>query len=97
MISEIINHASASAGGASFVVLFLLIGLGVILWAAIDAASRPSGAFIATGSSKGMWLTLIIVFSFFTGVVGLILAVVYLVSIRPKVRRAIPPMTPPRY
>lgn len=71
------------------VVLFaLIIGLGgliVTIWAIVDAAMKPSAAFNAAGSSKPMWISLIAVFYFFTGIVGMILAIVYLASIRPRV------------
>jgi hypothetical protein len=63
-----------------------LVGFGIPIWAIVDAASRPSGAFSAAGSSKAMWISLIVIFWLITGIVGLILAVVYLASIRPRVR-----------
>jgi len=63
-----------------------LLGFVIPIWAIVDAASRPSAAFSAAGSSKVMWISLIAVFWFITGIVGLILAVVYLASIRPRVR-----------
>jgi len=73
-----------------FVVFFVFIlgiaSLVVPIWAIVDAASRPSGAFNAAGSSKALWITLIAVFSLLTGVLGLILGCVYLGSIRPRVR-----------
>ncbi len=58
----------------------------VPIWALIDAITRPTGAFAAAGSSKGMWIALILLFSIFTGVIGLVLSIVYLASIRPRVR-----------
>jgi hypothetical protein len=63
-----------------------IVGLVVPIWAIVDAASRPSGAFAAAGSSKGMWIALILVFWLLTGLIGLILACVYLAAIRPRVR-----------
>jgi Protein of unknown function (DUF2516) len=63
-----------------------LVGFVIPIWAIVDAASRPSGAFSAAGSSKAMWISLIVVFWLVTGIVGLILAAVYLASIRPRVR-----------
>jgi hypothetical protein len=71
------------------VALIVAAGFGFPLWAIIDAASRPTGAFQAVGSSKGTWISLIAVFWLLTGIVGLILAVVYLTSIRPKLQAAI--------
>jgi hypothetical protein len=63
-----------------------LVGFVIPIWAIVDAGSRPSAAFSAAGSSKAMWISLIVVFWLITGIVGLILAVVYLASIRPRVR-----------
>jgi hypothetical protein len=63
-----------------------VVALGICIWAIADAASRPSGAFAAAGSNKAMWIALIAVFYFVTGIIGFILAVVYLANIRPRVR-----------
>jgi Protein of unknown function (DUF2516) len=73
------------------VLLFVLvIGLVIPVWAIVDAASRPSGAFSAAGSSKTMWIVLIMVGWLVTGLIGIILAVVYQASIRPRVRAVSP-------
>ena len=70
-----------------FVVLIVAVaGLLVPIWAIADAASRPTGAFVAAGSSKALWITLIVVFWLVTGVVGFVLACVYLAAIRPRVK-----------
>jgi hypothetical protein len=68
------------------VVVIALLTLVIPIWALIDSISRPSGAFAAAGSSKGMWIALIVLFWLFTGIVGVILSVVYLASIRPRVK-----------
>ncbi len=71
----------------AFVLLVLSVAtIAIPIWAVIDAASRPGPAFAAAGSSKGMWIALIVVFTVLTGLVGLVLACVYLASVRPKVR-----------
>ena len=70
----------------SVITVLALVGLGVCIWAIADAASRPTGAFVAAGSNKALWITLIIAFWLLTGIVGPILAVVYLANIRPRVR-----------
>lgn len=72
----------------TFFVALSLVSLAVSIWAIVDAAQRPSGAFTAAGSSKAMWITLIVVFTVLTGFIGFILACVYLGSIRPRVRAA---------
>ncbi|HEY7916942.1 MAG TPA: DUF2516 family protein [Acidimicrobiales bacterium] len=64
----------------------MLVSLGVGIWAIADAISRPAGAFAAAGSSKGLWIALIVLAWIFTGPLGLILAIVYLASIRPRVK-----------
>jgi hypothetical protein len=78
---------------ALLVLLMLMVGVGglvVTIWAVVDAASRPSAAFAAARSSKAMWITLIVEFYFLTGLVGMVLAVVYLASIRPRVKAVSP-------
>jgi hypothetical protein len=67
------------------ILVVALVGIVVPIWAVVDAISRPGAAFTTARSSKGMWLALILVFWIFTGVIGLILAIVYLASIRPRV------------
>jgi hypothetical protein len=78
--------------GAIGIIVFViaLVGLVVPLWAVVDAISRPSPAFKAAGSSKGMWVALILVFWLLTGLIGVVLAVVYLAAIRPRVRAVTP-------
>ena len=66
--------------------IIILVFLVLPIWALVDAISRPAGAFKAAGSSKGMWIALIVVFSLLTGIVGVVLSIVYLASIRPRVR-----------
>ena len=76
------------------VLILLIVGLGgfiVTVWAIVDAAVKPNTAFNVAGSSKGMWISSIAVFYFFTGIVGMILAIVYLASVRPRVVAAMGP------
>ena len=77
-----------SLGGsyAALIWVGLFIALVIALWSIMDVISRPTAGFKAAGSSKPMWLILLIVAWLFTIVVGLILSVVYLASIRPRVR-----------
>ena len=70
------------------VVLFILIILlGGPIWAVVDAASRTSSSFSAAGSSRSLWITLILVSFFVFAPISIILAFVYLVSVRPRVVR----------
>jgi hypothetical protein len=76
--------------GESLTIL-LVIGLGAVViavevWAIIDAATRPHEAWEAIGANKALWITLIAVFAVACGIVGLVLAIVYLATIRPKLR-----------
>ena len=66
--------------------IILLVFVVLPIWALVDAISRPSGAFSAARSSKRMWIALIVVFSLLTGIIGVVLSIVYLASIRPRVR-----------
>ena len=78
-------------GGDSFIVLIIVfVALVIPIWALIDSISRPSRTFTAAGSSKEMWIALIVVFWFFTGIVGVVLSIIYLVSIRPRVKAVMP-------
>ncbi|MGA2036551.1 MAG: DUF2516 family protein [Acidimicrobiales bacterium] len=79
-----VHEASASGMGVFF--LIVLGSLVVSIWAIVDAARTPTEAFLAAGSSKGMWITLIALLTLFTCIVGCILAIVYLTSIRSRVR-----------
>lgn len=74
--------------GPDLFVVFIVfvVGLVIPVWAIVDAGSRPSGAFAAAGSSKAMWISLIAVFWLVTGVIGFVLACVYLASIRPRLK-----------
>lgn len=71
-----------------FLLVVLVVGLAIPLWAIIDAASRSSGAFLAARSSKALWISLILAGWLLTGIVGSVLAIFYLASIRPRVRAA---------
>jgi hypothetical protein len=70
------------------VLLIALVTLVLPIWALVDSISRPARAFTAAGSSKGMWIALIVVFWLLTGIVGMVLSIVYLASVRPRVRAA---------
>jgi hypothetical protein len=76
-------------GGGLFVLVLLgLASLGLVIWSVVDAASRPDWAWQQSGQNKGLWIALPIVLFLLCGVVGGILALVYLLSIRPQVMGA---------
>lgn len=73
-----------------------LLGVGIGLWAAVDAAIRPAAAYPAAGKlTKPAWVAITAVAAvllFFTGPLGLlgliaiVGSIVYLVDVRPAVR-----------
>ena len=69
-----------------FILVITIVMLVIPIWALVDSIARPSGAFSAANSSKGMWIALIAITWLLTGIVGTVLSVVYLASIRPRVR-----------
>ncbi len=81
-----------SLGGAYEVLVWIGLAIAIVtpVWAIVDAISRPTTAFKEAGSSKALWLTLLIATWILTILIGLVLAVVYLVAIRPRVREATP-------
>ena len=76
---------AAVFGADALVVLLILVGIAVPLWAVVDAARRPADAFYAAGSNKTTWVVLIAV-AWFIGL-GFFLGGFYLLFTRPKVRR----------
>lgn len=71
--------------------IFLLVGLLFIVipvWGIVDAAKRPDYAWSAAGQNKVLWIALQAAGAIFTGFGGVVMAVVYLVAIRPMVRAA---------
>ena len=57
------------------------------LWAIIDAVSTPPSTFRDAGSSKALWICLISVLYLLTVYPGIVLAIVYLSTIRKRLRR----------
>jgi len=64
------------------VVPILLLGL--VVWAVIDVAQRSPQAL----PSKTGWLVGLVVGTVLLGPVGLLVAIVYLVAVRPRLNRA---------
>ncbi len=83
--------AAAFGPGLLIVLVALVFGLLVPLWAVIDAASRPAGAFYGAGSNKTTWVVIIAIAWFFG--LGFFLGGYYLLFTRPKVRRQMEGMT----
>lgn len=91
------------------IVLIVLLLLVLPVWAAIDAAGRPTWAFERAGTNKTLWIVLPIVGIFVCGLVGIVSGIMWFASIKPKVvavtsagsrpdqfgSGAAPPMPPP--
>ena len=67
----------------AFVVLGI-VTVALAIWAVADAARRPTGAWNRIQKGKGTWITLIVVFTFLFGVIGLALSIYYLLVVRPQ-------------
>lgn len=68
--------------------LWLILGIGslvLVIVAAVDASRHPDWAWQRSGNNKALWIALPIVLLLLCGFVGGILALVYLLSIKPKV------------
>jgi hypothetical protein len=69
-------------------VIFLvsLVLLFIPIWAIVDALLRPDSQWTAADQNKVAWVVALAVTTFLLGPVGVVLAIVYLVSVRPKFR-----------
>ena len=65
---------------------FFVAAIAIPIWAIVDAIRRPSSSFVRAGSSKAMWLSLLIVFGVLAFFVSTVLGAVYLLRIRPRVQ-----------
>lgn len=65
----------------------LAIPLALTMWALLDAARRPEWAWALAGRRRVVWLAAIL-FGAMTVLVGLVVATVYLVRVRPEVAAA---------
>lgn len=70
------------------IVVVALMGLGLIIWGIVDAASRPEWAWQRAGQSKVLWILLQAFGGLFFAGIGLIMTIVYLLAIRRRVARA---------
>jgi hypothetical protein len=65
----------------------LAIPLTLTVWALLDAARRPEWAWALAGRRRVVWMALIL-FGAMTVLVGLAVAAVYLVRVRPEIAAA---------
>jgi hypothetical protein len=65
--------------------IFVIAGLGLVIWAIVDVARRPPG--VLSFRAKTGWLVGLIAGTLLFGIVGLVVAVVYFVVVRPRLTR----------
>jgi hypothetical protein len=58
-----------------------------VIWALVDAATKPTWAWEAAGQNKTLIVVLLVV-GIFCGIVGIVTGIVWFASIRPKVLAA---------
>jgi hypothetical protein len=63
-----------------FVLLLFLVSLGVVIWAISDVARQPA----ISSMGKTGWIVGLVLGTFLYGVIGLVVAVVYLAVVRPR-------------
>jgi hypothetical protein len=80
--------SSASGSGVSWVFPLLILCVGLALWALVDVIRRPSEDFQRAGKNKTLWVVLLIGGFLFAGLLEGLVAIIYLATVRPKVRAA---------
>ena len=65
-------------------IIIAVLFLGLPIWALIDVSRQPEPSFAAQGRNKSLWLVLLVVGIFVTPL-GVIAALIYLITIRPKI------------
>jgi hypothetical protein len=73
--------------GATATLLVLAIPLMLTVWALLDAARRPEWAWALAGRRRVVWMALIL-FGAMTVLVGVAVALLYLVRVRPEIAAA---------
>ena len=66
------------------IVVLMLFGLALPVWAVVDSLSRPAAAFYGAGSNRTAWVVVLVV-AFVLGL-GLLFGAYYLIGVRRKVR-----------
>lgn len=71
-----------------FIIILIIAAIFLIfpLWSLVDASMRTNGDFERIGQSRGTWIVLLLVGIFCFTIVGAVLGIYYLLSVRPKLR-----------
>lgn len=76
-------------GAPELVILLAFLSLVVLpVWAVVDALQATDGQWAAIGQQRTVWVALLAIGTLCAGPVGLVLAIVYLLSVRPKLAAA---------
>ncbi len=86
----------ALLGGVLLVSLATLASLAITIWAIADVCRHPDLAWRRIGQSRALWVALLIAGWLVTGIVSLVLALVYLVGVRPRLAAATREQPQPR-
>jgi hypothetical protein len=84
----------ALLGGLMLVSLAALASLALTIWAIADVCRHSELAWRRIGQSRAVWVGLLIAGWLVTGVASLLLALVYLIAVRPKVMAAARDLAP---
>lgn len=79
--------------GAPEVLLLTVVWLALVVppvWALVDAVGRPQAAFDAIGRSRATWIILLLLGILCFALLGLVLGLYYLLSVRPKLQVSSP-------
>jgi hypothetical protein len=79
---------TALVAGPDLVVAILIpvAILATVIWAIVDVARRPTA--VLTRGSKTAWIAGLVISTLLFEIVGVVVALVYLVAIRPRLARA---------
>jgi hypothetical protein len=78
----------ALLGGLLLIGVAAVATLAATIWAVLDACHHPAVAWRRIGQSRPLWVALLIGGWLVTGVLGLVLALVYLATVRPRLLAA---------
>jgi uncharacterized BrkB/YihY/UPF0761 family membrane protein len=75
-------------GGPEFIVILVVAAIFLIfpLWSLVDATMRTDADFEAIGQSRGTWIILLLAGIVCFTILGAVLGLYYLLSVRPKLR-----------
>ena len=71
------------------ILTFLAVGLALPVWAIVDALRASEAQWDAVGQSRLVWVAVILVGAVCGGFFGVVLAAVYLLTVRPKLAAAV--------